>query len=146
MINPAPDTRLHRPDGRRPIVVLLVDDQQLVGAVVGRLLAAEPDIEFHHCDRAANAIALANRIAPTIVLQDLVMPDVDGLTLMRSFRANPLTARTPVIVLSGNDDAATRARALAEGAADYLVKLPTKADLVACIRSHATPGIDDGQA
>src|SRR4029078_482094 len=42
-------------------------------------------------------------------------------------------------VLSGNDDADTRARALAEGAADYLVKLPTKNALVACIRRHA-PG------
>ena len=59
------------------------------------------------------------------------MPDIDGLTLLRSFRANPRTARTPVIVLSGNDDPATRAKALAEGADGYMVKIPSKADLIA---------------
>ena len=65
------------------------------------------------------------------------MPEVDGLTLVRAFRANPQTAWTPVIVLSGNDDAGSRARALAEGANGYLVKLPPKAELIACIREQS---------
>src|SRR5438128_3219659 len=91
-------------EGHRRIVVLLVDDQRLVGAAVGQLLAAEPDIELHCCHQASDAIAMANRIVPTMVLQDLVMPDIDGLTLVRLFRENPQTKGTPVIVLSGNDD------------------------------------------
>jgi CheY-like chemotaxis protein len=61
------------------------------------------------------------------------MPDVDGLALVRAFRTRTSTAHTPVIVLSGNDDEGTRARALAAGAHDYLVKLPTKDVLIACI-------------
>ena len=138
MIDPKLDARSQTSAGRRPIVVLLVDDQPFVGAAVGLLLESEADIELHCCLWAVNAIALANHITPTLVLQDLVMPDIDGLTLVRSFRANPQTAGTPVIVLSGNDDAATRARALAEGATDYLVKLPSKAELIACIRRHAS--------
>ena len=137
MIEQVPQTTRHSTEGRRPIVVLLVDDQRFVGAAVGQLLATESDIELHCCHQAVDAIAMANQITPTMVLQDLVMPDIDGLTLVRLFRANPLTAGTPVIVLSGNDDAATRNRALADGAADYLVKLPAKADLIACIRRHA---------
>jgi two-component system chemotaxis family response regulator WspR len=137
MIQQSPETARPSPTGRRPIVVLLVDDQRLVGAAVGQLLAAEPDIELHCCLQAVDAVATANQIVPDVVLQDLVMPDIDGLTLVRLFRENRLTAGAPVIVLSGNDDAATRARALAEGAADYLVKLPAKADLIACIRRHA---------
>ncbi len=138
MIDPTLDTLPWRSDTRRPIVVLLVDDQAFVGAAVGLLLESESDIELHCCLHAANAIALANQIAPTVVLQDLVMPEIDGLTLVHSFRTNPETAGTPVIVLSGNDDAATRARALAEGAKGYLVKLPPKAELIACIRHHAS--------
>ena len=130
----------HPPDTRPPIVVLLVDDQQFIGTVVGQLLASETDIELHCCLHGSEAIALANRIGPTVVLQDLIMPDIDGLTLVRSFRANPLTARTPIVVLSGNDDAATRTRALAEGAADFLVKLPAKGDLIACLRRHGLHG------
>jgi CheY-like chemotaxis protein len=64
------------------------------------------------------------------------MPDVDGLSLVTAFRHRASTAHTPVIVLSGNDDDATRSRALAAGAADYLVKLPTKGVLVACLDRH----------
>ena len=66
------------------------------------------------------------------------MPDIDGLTLVGLYRTNPQTATTPIIVLSGNDDAASRANALAAGADDYLVKLPKKAALVECIRRHAS--------
>ncbi len=98
MIEQVPQTTRHSTEGRRPIVVLLVDDQRFVGAAVGQLLATESDIELHCCHQAVDAIAMANQITPTMVLQDLVMPDIDGLTLVRLFRANPLTAGTPVIV------------------------------------------------
>jgi DNA-binding response OmpR family regulator len=138
MIEPTVDPRATPSNGRRPIVVLLVDDQAFIGAALGMLLKSESDIDLHHCLFAVNAIALANQIEPALILQDLVMPDIDGLTLVGLFRTNPQTAGTPVVVLSGNDDAATRTRALAEGAKGYLVKLPPKAELVACIRHHAS--------
>ena len=141
MVDRVLDTTRRSAEEPRQIVVLLVDDQAFVGAAVGRLLATEPDIALHSCQNARDAVALANQLNPTIILQDLVMPDIDGLTLVRLFRTNPPTARTPVIVLSGNDDPETRARALAQGANDYLVKLPPKDDLIACIRRHAGVGM-----
>ena len=98
MSDPTLDTRSVSSQGRRAIVVLLVDDQAFVGAAVSLLLESEPDIEVHSCLSAVNAIARANEIAPTLILQDLVMPEIDGLTLVRAFRANPQTAGTPVIV------------------------------------------------
>ena len=124
--------------GGRAISVLLVDDQPFVAVALGRMLATEHDIALHSCHDAIGAIARANEIGPTVILQDLVLPDIDGLTLVRMFRANPRTAGTPIIVLSGTDDAGIRARALFEGADDYLVKLPARVDLVACIRRHGT--------
>jgi CheY-like chemotaxis protein/HPt (histidine-containing phosphotransfer) domain-containing protein len=141
MVDQVLDTNRGSDEEPRQIVVLLVDDQAFVGAAVGRLLATEPDIALHSCRNALDAVELANQLNPTIILQDLVMPDIDGLTLVRLFRTNPPTARTPVIVLSGNDDPETRARALAQGANDYLVKLPPKDDLIACIRRHAGAGM-----
>jgi PleD family two-component response regulator len=123
----------------RPIAVLLVDDSPFIGAVLKRLFATEPDIELHCCRHALEAVARANEIGPAVILQDLVLPDIDGLTMVRLFRANPSTADTPIIVLSGNDDDDTRARALAEGAVDYLVKVPPKSVFVDCIRRHAAP-------
>ena len=140
MVDQVLDTNRRSAEEPRQIVVLLVDDQAFVGAAGGRLLATEPDIALHCCRNALDAVALANQLNPAIILQDLVMPDIDGLTLVRLFRTNPPTAETPVIVLSGNDDLDTRSRALAQGASDYLVKLPPKDDLIACIRRHAVAG------
>src|SRR5688572_25124995 len=137
MVDDGLDVRL---EDRRQMVVLLVDDQAFVAVAVGRLLATEQDIVLHSCRNALDAIAVANQLHPDVILQDLVMPDLDGLTLVRRFRTNPPTAETPVIVLSGNDDPATRTRALAQGANDYLVKLPPKDDLIACIRRHCVAG------
>jgi DNA-binding response OmpR family regulator len=130
---------------RRALSVLLVADQRFVGAAVDRLLASEQDIELHCCFNALEAVARANEIGPTLILQDLVLPDIDGLTLVTMFRANPTTAGTPIIVLSGNDDSETRSRAIAAGANDYLVKLPAKHDLVASIRRHAVSTGPAGQ-
>ena len=138
MTNQETGTPQSLPANRRPLVVLLVDDQPFVGAVLNRLLKTEQDIELHCCQKATDAIARANEVEPTLILQDLVMPDIDGLTLVGMFRDNPTTAHTPVIVLSGNDDAATRTRALAAGASDYLVKVPPKNELIASIRRHTT--------
>jgi len=121
------------------ITVLLVDDQRFIGMAVSRLLATEPDITLHCCYSANEAIAQANQVTPDVIFQDLQMPDIDGLTLVGLFRSNAATATTPIIVLSGNDDAASRERAAAAGANDYLVKLPTKSVLLDCIRQHGNP-------
>jgi DNA-binding response OmpR family regulator len=135
-----PTTALPRPErARAPI--LLIDDQRFVGMALARLLDGEP-LDLHCCERGAEAEATADRVRPAIILQDLVMPDVDGLALVKAFRERASTLHTPVIVLSGNDDEATRARALAAGAADYLVKLPTKAVLMACLDRHLSAGAE----
>jgi PleD family two-component response regulator len=126
------------PDGGslRRIAILLVDDQKFVGMAVGRLLSTEPDFDLHCCLTAIDAIPRAQDIRPAIILQDLVMPDIDGLTMVRRFRENPSTLHTPIVVLSGDDAPEAAARARSAGANDYLVKLPSKENLVACIRRH----------
>jgi DNA-binding response OmpR family regulator len=127
--------------GEATITVLLVDDQRFVGLALGQLLASEPDIVLHCCQQAADAVAQANAVHPSVILQDLVLPDVDGLTMVGRFRDNATTARTPVVVLSASEDAETRAKAMAAGAIDYLVKLPTRATLLDCIRKHVAAAV-----
>ena len=80
---------------------------------------------------------MANEFAPTVILQDLVMPDIDGLMLVRFFRANAATRDIPLIVLSTKEEPKTKAEAFACGANDYLVKLPDKIELLARIRYHS---------
>src|SRR5258707_12891228 len=80
------------------VMVLLVDDQAMVCEAVRRALANQADIDFHYCADAREALNVANQIKPTVILQDLVMPGIDGLTLVNQFRANPVTTDTPIIV------------------------------------------------
>ena len=129
-------TRLPHPPACH-VMVLLVDDQAMVCEAVRRALANQADIDLHYCADARQALTIANQIKPTVILQDLVMPGVDGLTLVNQFRANPATRDTPIIVLSTNENPQIKGQAFALGADDYLVKLPDKIELVARIRYHS---------
>ncbi|MFK3798755.1 diguanylate cyclase domain-containing protein [Pseudomonas sp. NPDC088444] len=118
-------------------MVLLVDDQAMIGEAVRRGLANEENIDFHFCADPHQAIAQAIQIKPTVILQDLVMPGLDGLTLVREYRNNPMTRDIPIIVLSTKEDPLIKSAAFAAGANDYLVKLPDNIELVARIRYHS---------
>jgi class 3 adenylate cyclase len=65
------------------------------------------------------------------------MPDIDGLDLVSQFRSHPGTEKIPVIMLSANEEAATKAQLLEAGANDYLIKLPHQIELIARIRVHS---------
>lgn len=119
------------------VKVLLVDDQAMIGEAVRRMLAQEADISFHYCNKPSEALQMARELAPTVILQDLVMPEIDGLTLVKSYRAEPGLQNTPLIVLSTREEPTTKAEAFALGANDYLVKLPDRLELVARIRYHS---------
>lgn len=121
----------------KKINVLLIDDQPMVAEGIRRMLDGETDINFHYCDTPSNAIPMAQEVEATIILQDLVMPDIDGMTLVRFFRANHLTKDIPIIVLSSKEDPVVKSDAFSNGANDYLVKLPDKIELIARIRAHS---------
>ena len=117
--------------------VLLVDDQAMIGEAVRRMLASEPNIDFLYCGDPTKALAVAAEFDPTVILQDLVMPEIDGLTMLRLFRENPATRDIPMIVLSTKEEPKVKAEAFALGANDYLVKLPDPIELAARIRHHS---------
>src|SRR6266700_1341017 len=129
------DTAPHPPQYHA--MVLLVDDQAMVCEAVRRALANQSDIDFHYCAEAREALNVANQIKPTVMLQDLVMPGIDGLTLVSQYRANPATKDIPIIVLSTNENPQVKGQAFGIGANDYLVKLPDRLELIARIRYHS---------
>jgi len=120
-----------------PAMVLLVDDQVMVGEAIRRALTNEPGIDFHYCPDPQRALAEAIQTRPTVILQDLVLPGVDGLSLVRAYRAHPATKDVPIIVLSTKEEATIKGAAFTAGANDYLVKLPDTIELVARIRYHS---------
>jgi DNA-binding NarL/FixJ family response regulator len=105
------------------IEVLLVDDQTLVRAGLRAILEKADDLAV--VAEAANgreALREAREHRPAVVLMDLQMPVMGGTDAIRAFRADPLLARTPVLVLTTFDDQDDVVAAIAAGANGYLLK------------------------
>ena len=80
-------------------IVLLVDDQMMVCEGIRRMLESESDIVFHFCNDPHQALARALEVKPTVILQDIIMPDIDGYSLLRSYRENEIMRYVPDIKL-----------------------------------------------
>ncbi len=116
--------------------VLVVDDQQLVRAGLRMLCQTADDLEVvAEAATGAEAVRLAARLTPDVVLMDLRMPGMDGIRATACILADRPTAR--VVVLTTFDDDDHLYPALAAGACGFLVKDASPADLLAGIRRAA---------
>ena len=132
-----PENSLPEENTDYKISVLLVDDQEMIAKGIKQMLKSEKDIEVHYIDDPRIAVQKAIDTHASIILQDLVMPNADGMILLRFYRAHQATKNIPVIVLSSKEDPKVKSNAFANGATDYLVKLPDKVELIARIRAHS---------
>ena len=117
------------------IRVLLADDQGLVRAGFRLLLESAGDIEV--IAEAANggvAVALTREHAPDVVLMDINMPEIDGVTATQLIAGDPRLAATKVVVLTTFDDEATVFAALRAGASGFLVKDVEPEELLQAVR------------
>ncbi|VXC12652.1 response regulator [Massilia sp. 9I] len=117
------------------IRVLLVDDDQLLAAYVRRILE-RAGFAFHAAHNAREGFELAISTEPDVILIDKVMPDLDGIKLLRKMRGNDMLSTVPVIMLSGYADETARVAALGAGADDFVVKPFSAKDLVARIEAN----------
>ena len=117
------------------IRVLLADDQVLVRAGFRLLLESAGDIAV--TGEAANggeAVALTREHGPDVVLMDINMPEVDGVTATHLIASNPRLAATKVVVLTTFDDEETVFAALRAGASGFLVKDVEPEELLQAVR------------
>jgi DNA-binding response OmpR family regulator len=104
----------------RPVLLAVEDDPSIVELFA---TIAEPlDIEVLSAPDGGRALLLLERITPAVITLDLVLPDVDGFTVLEVLRTRPLLAHVPVLVVSALADSRTERRLFEHGASDVLYK------------------------
>jgi DNA-binding NarL/FixJ family response regulator len=117
------------------IRILLADDQTLIRAGFRALLSAEPDMAVvAECGTGRDAVQLARRERPDVVLMDIRMPDGDGLEATRQIMAAKELAGTRVIILTTFELDEYIAEAVRAGAAGFLVKDTEPEELLRAVR------------
>jgi two-component system, OmpR family, response regulator RegX3 len=115
--------------GRRTI--LLVEDEESITEPLAAALARE-GFDAHPARTAAEALELAPRLDPDLVLLDVMLPDGSGFDVLRALRSE---SRVPVVMLTARGDEADRIVGLELGADDYVVKPFSAREVAARIRA-----------
>lgn len=116
--------------------VLVVDDSQVDLRLVGELLEKDANLQLHYAADGAEALAKMQHALPDVVVTDLVMPEVDGLELVRVVtKEYPLV---PVILITSQGNEEIAIQALQEGAASYVPKHGLAGNLLDTIHSVMT--------
>jgi signal transduction histidine kinase len=114
--------------------VLVVDDNAGVRVYLARVLGTE--YEVRTATNGTDAIRMARERLPSLVLADVMMPEVDGVELLRAVRNDPQTCMVPVVLISAQVDEEARAHGLQSGADDYLIKPFTSCELRARVAAQ----------
>ena len=115
--------------------VLIVDDDSAFLKLLHVLLSEEP-AAIVAAEDGRTALDLARDEPPDLVLLDVMMPDIDGLTVCRRLRESPATEDVPIIMMTASRDKRARLDAFEAGAVDYINKPIEEAELLARVRTH----------
>lgn len=115
--------------------VLVVDDSPETLGFLTEAMEAE-GVTILVATSGRQALAIAGRVTPDVILMDAVMPEMNGFDACRSLKAMPALAHVPVIFMTGLSETEHIVRGLASGGVDYLTKPIDLDELRARIRVH----------
>lgn len=113
--------------------ILIIEDEQDVLDLLEMILDSEGYSTTATAD-PNEAVALAKRDAPDLVLCDIAMPETDGYAVLEALQADPATADFPIMFLTGRHQFTERVRAFRSGVVDYMTKPFTRDTLLGKIR------------
>lgn len=114
---------------------ILIADDVATNRIVMKVKLSQACYDVLQAAGGQRALELARAERPDLILLDLAMPDMDGVTVCRQLRADPVTAGIPVIMVTAQCDSAAKMRALKAGADDFLSKPLDDVILLARVRS-----------
>ena len=114
--------------------MLIADDNADMREYLQRLLQSHYEVTAVADGRAA--LDAAQAAPPDLIVSDVMMPEIDGLGLVQALRADPRTARVPVLLLSARAGQEAAVEGLAAGADDYLIKPFAAQELLARVRAN----------
>ncbi|MBW4439391.1 MAG: response regulator transcription factor [Pleurocapsa minor GSE-CHR-MK-17-07R] len=117
-----------------PLRILLADDHAILRAGLRLLLSNEPGWEVvDEAENGAEALAKATQLQPDVLLLDINMPQVDGLSVIPALRV--AAPATRILVLTMHDDGSYLTQAIQSGAAGYVLKKAVDTELLMAIRA-----------
>jgi len=114
--------------------LLIVDDEPFNLSLLGETLKEHYELSF--ATDGEEALALAEKLSPSLILLDIVMPGIDGLEVCRRLKANPITEKIPVMFITGSSDMTSEQAGFEAGCVDYLSKPISPPIVLARVRTH----------
>ncbi len=104
-----------------PLDILVADDDPIIRRLYDHVLK---HAGYHaiFAENGLQALEIASRDLPQLIIMDLVMQDMDGLTVLQKLKSSQSTKHIPVIIVTGKDDASTKQQAADAGAALTVLK------------------------
>lgn len=115
-------------------VILVVDDDEIERRLIGAILKDEP-YRLIYVASALEALIVLRTVQPDLILMDVLMPDMDGMTATRQIKAAPQFAAVPVIMITGNSETSVVMDSYKSGATDFVVKPLDRDKLIARVAS-----------
>jgi PAS domain S-box-containing protein len=119
--------------------ILLVEDNPITRKLV-RFALQQEHFDLSEASDAATALELAETKRPDLILQDLLLPDMDGFALVTRFRAMPALSSVPIFAFSGLLSQLDEKRLSGSGFTDFVTKPIEPSQLVRMIRAHLPSG------
>lgn len=121
----------------KPVILIVDDDPDL--AMIMKMILSHAGFEAHSVLSGQEALDWLGTRTPDLILLDLMMPDINGFTILRKLRASETTSSLPVVILTAKADQKTRMESQSAGADAFLTKPINSKSLIEYVRRALGP-------